>query len=149
MHTSEEDTDSKNDPNLLDTGKDNESHTNQDTGSHGSTEQQYNVNTLQENVKDQKGKVLHTSLPYEAIGNPSVGLANEPETDLYAELPILLTDSLDTDIDDTGYDEIRHTPDAWIEDNLIHNTEVDKFIQAAIGALAPQDSPTNLSLIHI
>ena len=76
------------------------------------------------------------------MGNSSVGLINESEADLYADLPALMTDSPDTDTDDTGYDEIRRSPDIWIEDSLIHNTELDNFIQAAI-ALAPNDLPMN------
>ena len=74
--------------------------------------------------------------------NSSVGLADESEDDLYADLPALTTDSPDTDTDNTGYDETRHSPDIWIEDSLIHNTELDNFIQAAI-ELAPNDLPIN------
>ena len=72
----------------------------------------------------------------------AVGLTDESEADLYAELSALTTNSLDMDTDDTGYDETRHSPNIWIEDSLIHNTELDNFIQAAI-ELAPNDSPMN------
>ena len=62
--------------------------------------------------------------------------------DLYADLPSLVTDSPDTDTDDTGYKETRDSddPDIWIEDSLIHNTELENFIQAAV-ALATNNSP--------
>ena len=74
--------------------------------------------------------------------NSSVGLTDESEADLYADLQALTTVSLDMDTDNTGYDETRHSPDIWIEDSLIHNTELDNFIQAAI-ELTPNDSPIN------
>ena len=70
----------------------------------------------------------------------AVGLTDESEVDLYTDLPALTTDSPYTDTDDTGYDKIRHSPDIWIEDSLIHNTELDNFIQAAI-ELVPDESP--------
>ena len=74
--------------------------------------------------------------------NSSVGLTDESEVDLYVDLPALATDSPDTDTDDTGYEETRDSedPDIWIEDSLIHNTELENFIQAAI-ALATNDLP--------
>ncbi len=43
-----------------------------------------------------------------------------------------LTTDTERQTDDTGYDEIRHSPEIWIEDSLIHNTESDNFIQAAV-----------------
>ena len=75
--------------------------------------------------------------------NSSVGPADESEVDLYVDLPALTTDSPDTDTDDTGFEETRDSPDIWIEDSLIHNTELDNFIQAAV-ALAPNDSPNKM-----
>ena len=38
---------------------------------------------------------------------------------MYTDLPALTTENSDTDTNNTGYD----SPDIWIEDNLIHNTE--------------------------
>ena len=76
------------------------------------------------------------------MGDSAVGLTDESETDLYMDLPAPTTDDLDTDTDDTGYDKTRHSPDIWIEDSLIHNTELDNFIQAAI-ELAPDELPIN------
>ena len=76
--------------------------------------------------------------PHEVMGNSSVELIDESEEDIYEDLPDLTTDSPDTDTDDTGYDETRHSPDIWIEESLIHNTELDNFIQAAI-ELAPNE----------
>ena len=69
------------------------------------------------------------------MGDSPVGLTDESEADLYADLPALTTDSPYTDTDDTGYDETR-------QDSLIHNTELDNFIQAAI-ELVPNDLPMN------
>ena len=124
MHTSGDDTDGKDDPNLLNTNEDDNkrNQTNQDVEDNDSTEQQNNGTTLQENVKDQKREDLHTNNPHEAMENSSVGLTDESEADLYADLPALTTNSPDTDTDDTGYDETRHSPYIWIEDSLIHNT---------------------------
>ena len=53
------------------------------------------------------------------MGNYSVGLTDESEADLYADLPALTTDSPDTDTDNIGYDETRHNPNIWIENILI------------------------------
>ena len=75
--------------------------------------------------------------------NSSVGLTDESEVDLYANLPALTTDSLDTDTDDTGYEETSDSPNIWIEDSLIHNTELDNFVQASV-ALVPNDSPNKM-----
>ena len=79
------------------------------------------------------------------MGNSSVGLTDESEADLYADLPALTTDSPDTDTDDTRYEETGDSdnPDIWIEDSLIHNTELENFIQAAV-ALATNDSPDKM-----
>ena len=85
---------------------------------------------------------MHTNNPHEAMGNLAVGLTDESKTDLYTDLPALTTDDSATDTDDTGYDKTRHSPDIWVEDSLIHNTELDNFIQAAI-ELAPDESPIN------
>ena len=58
MHRSGDDTDGEDDPNLLDTNEDNNkrNQTNQDVEDNDSTEQQNNGTTLQENVKDKKGR---------------------------------------------------------------------------------------------
>ena len=142
MHTSGDDTDGEDNPNLFDTDEDNNerNQTIQDVEDNDLTQQQNNGTILQENVKDRKREDLHTNNPHEAMGNSSVGLTDESEADLYMDLPALTTDSPDTDTDDTGYDETRHSPNIWIEDSLIHNTELDNFIQAAI-KLAPNDLP--------
>ena len=39
------------------------------------------------------------------MGNSSLGLGDESEAELYVDLPALVTDSLDTDTDNTGYEE--------------------------------------------
>ena len=49
-----------------------------------------------------------------------------------------MTENLDTDTNNTGYD----SPDIWIEDNLIHNTELDNFIQAVF-ELTTDELPIN------
>ena len=112
------------------------------------TEQQNNGTTLQENVRDFKRENPHTDTlqigqkePPDDIGNSSLGLIDLSEADIYADLPPLVTDSLDMDTDNTGYKETGDSdnPNIWIEDSLIHNTELDNFIQAA-SALAPNDS---------
>ncbi len=86
--------------------------TNQDVEDNNATEQQNNGTTLQENVKDQKREDRHTNTPQlgqeespEDMENSSVGLTDESEADLYANIPALVTDSPDTDPDDTGYKE--------------------------------------------
>ena len=144
MHTSRDDTDGKDDPNLLNTDEDNNerNQTNQDVEDNDATEQQNNGTTLQENVKYWKRENLHTNNPHEAMGNSSVGLTDESEADNYVDPPALTTDNPDTDTDDTGYDETRHSPKIWIEDSLIHNTELDNFIKTAV-ELAQEDSRSN------
>ena len=54
IHTSGDDTNGKDNPNLLDTDEDNNerNQTNQDVEDNNSTEQQNNGTTLQENVRD-------------------------------------------------------------------------------------------------
>ena len=109
-------------------------------------EQQNNGTTLQENVKDRKREDRHTNNSHEAVvkselmktpvkylgfvvGNSSVELTDESEAGNCAGPPALTTDNPDTDTDDTGYDETRHSPKIWIEDSLIHNTKLDNFIR--------------------
>ena len=97
-------------------------------------------------------KNQHTDIPplgqdesEEDTENVPLGCADESGVDCYADLPSLVTDSPDTDTDDTGYEETgdSDTPDIWIEDSLIHNTELDNFIQAAV-ALVPNNSPDTM-----
>ena len=98
MHTLGDDTDSKDDTNLLTTDEDSreKNKTNEEVGGNNPTDHQNNGTTLQENV------------------------------DLYAGLPSLEHDSPASDTDDTEYEETRDSddPDIWIEDSLIHNTEL-------------------------
>ena len=117
-----------------------------------STEHQNDSTTLQENVRDRKREDPHTDTLQlgqeespEDMENSSLGLTDESEADLCADLPALVTDSPDTDTDNIGYAETGDSdnPDIWIEDNLIHYTELDNFIQAAV-ALAPNDSPDKI-----
>ena len=72
------------------------------------------------------------------MGDSAVKLTEESEGDMYTDLPALMTKNLDMDMNNTGYD----SPDIWIEDNLIHNTELYNFIQAVI-ELTTDDSPRN------
>ena len=74
--------------------------------------------------------------------NSSAKLIEESEEDIYEDLPDLVTDSPDTDTDDTGYDEARHSSNMRITDMItdMNNTELDNFIQAAT-ELTPIDSP--------
>ena len=76
------------------------------------------------------------------MGDSVVKLTEESEADLYTDLPALTTENLDTDTNNTGYDKTKHSSDIWIEDNLIHNTELDNFIQAVI-KLTTDESPMN------
>ena len=75
------------------------------------------------------------------VGNSPIKTTEESESDDCADLPDLTTDT-DRQKDDTGYDEIRLSPEIWIEDSLIHNTELDNFIQAAV-ELSQEDSPSH------
>ena len=72
------------------------------------------------------------------MGDSAVKLTEESEADMYTDLPALTTENSDTDTNNTGYD----SPDIWIEDNLIHNTELDNFIQAVI-KLTTDELPIN------
>ena len=65
------------------------------------------------------------------VDNSPIKTTEESESDDCADLPDLTTDT-DSQTDDTGYDEIRLSPEIWIEDSLIHNTELDNFIQAVV-----------------
>ena len=76
------------------------------------------------------------------VGNPPIKPTEESEADNCADPPDLTTDNPSADTDNTGYDETRHSPEIWIEDSLIHNTELDNFIQAAV-ELVQEDSPSN------
>ena len=80
--------------------------------------------------------------PHEGMRNSSAKLIEESEEDIYEDLPDLVTDSLDTDTDDTGYDEKRHSSNMKITDMItdMNNTELENFMQAAT-ELASSDSP--------
>ena len=59
------------------------------------------------------------------MGDSAVELTEASETDMDTDLPALTTKNLDKNMNKTGY----NSPDIWIEDKLIHITELDNFIK--------------------
>ena len=77
----------------------------------------------------------------ETVSNKQTGVTKESGRDRYGELPPPLTDISDTDTNDTGYDEITHTPESGTENNFNCKMEMEGALQSATQGLIIQNTP--------
>ena len=131
MHTSVDDTDSDDIPDLIDTNEDNNTKTMNSQKYWGFLSVPMGLAVSPARWSAQQNSNYNQDMGYSAVK-----LTEPSETDMDTDLLASTTKKADTNMNKTKI----NSPDIWIEDNVWGNTEVDKFIQTII-VLTKKDSP--------